>query len=259
MPIVSNELVLTYSINSGSAGNSQASGPATSLGGYISTTAITDNTINNLFPDITGDQNANYQVDYRCVFIKNTNAGGLALQASVLWITGQLAGGANVLIGVDPTAASAIGSSSAQSVSIGTSNTTLSAAVTTAGATTISTVATVPVNNSVTIDTGLNLETRTVTSVAGTGPYTLTLATALNFTHTSGTTVSTQAPTGVSFPYSGTPPNQLPLAVSKATGLSLGTIPAGSCKAFWYQRLAENSSALNNDNVSVRIEGDSAA
>jgi hypothetical protein len=258
MPIVSNELILTYSINSGSAGNSQASGPATSLGGYISTSAITDNTINNLFPDITGDQNAGYQVDYRCVFLKNTNGSGLALQASVLWVTGQVAGGANVLIGVDPTPASALGSSSPQAVTIGTANTSLSAAVT-AGASTISTLATVPVNNSVTIDTAANIETRTVTAVSGTGPYTLTLATALGLSHNSGAVVSTQAPTGVSFPYSGTPPNQAPTAVSKATGISLGTIPAGSCKAFWYQRLAENSSALNNDNISVRIEGDSAA
>jgi hypothetical protein len=258
MPIVSNELVLTYSINSGSAGNSLAGSPGTSLGGYISTTAITDNTINNLFPDITGDQNAGYQVDYRCVFIKNTNAAGLALQASVLWVTGQVAGGANVLIGVDPTAASPLGSSTPQAVTIGTSNTTLSAAVT-AGATTISTFATVAINNTVLIDTGQNQETRTVTSVSGSGPYTLTLATALNLSHSSAVTVSTQAPTGVSFPYAGTPPNQAPTAVSKASGLSLGTIPAGSCKAFWYQRLAENSSALNNDNISVRIEGDSAA
>lgn len=258
MPIVSNELVLTYSINSGSAGNSLAGGPGTSVGGYISTTAITDNTINNLFPDITGDQNAGYQVDYRCVFIKNTNGSGLALQASVLWVTGQVAGGANVLIGVDPTPASALGSSSPQAVTIGTANTTLSAAVT-AGASTISTFATVAVNNSVTIDTAANQETRTVTGVSGSGPYTLTLATALGLSHSSGVTVSTQAPTGVSFPYSGTPPNQAPTAVAKASGLSLGTIPAGSCKAFWYQRLAENSSALNNDNISVRIEGDSAA
>jgi len=258
MPIVSNELILTYSINSGSAGNSLPSGPGTSLGGYISTTAITDNTINNLFPDITGDQNAGYQVDYRCVFLKNTNGSGLALQAAVLWVTGQVAGGANVLIGVDPTAASALGSSSPQAVTIGTSNTTLSAAVT-AGASTISTFASVAINNSVTIDTAANQETRTVTNVSGSGPYTLTLATALGLSHNSGVTVSSQAPTGVTFPYAGSPPNQAPTAVSKATGISLGTIPAGSCKAFWYQRLAENSSALNNDNISVRIEGDSAA
>ena len=258
MPIVSNELILTYSINSGSAGNSLSSGPATSLGGYISTTAIVDNTINNLFPDITGDQNAGYQVDYRCVFIKNTNASGLALQNSVLWVTGQVVGGANVLIGADPTAPSVLGSSSAQAVTLGTNNTTLSAAVT-APATTIATAASVPVNNQITVDTAGNAETRTVTAVSGSGPYTITLATALNLNHSSGVTVSSQSPTGVSFPYSGTSPNQAPTAVSKATGLSLGTIPAGSCKAFWYQRLAENSSALNNDSISIRIEGDSAA
>jgi hypothetical protein len=258
MPIVSSELQLAYSISSGSAGNVTPSTAAQSLGTYLSTTLITDNVLNNLFPDITGDGNAGYQVDYRCVFIKNTNASNIALQNAVLWVTGQVAGGANVLVAADPTAASVFGASSPQAVSMGSSSTTLSAS-SAAGATTITTVASVPVNNMITVDTAGNQETRTVTALSGTGPYSLTLATALTLAHSSGVAVASSFPTGVTFNYTGTPPNQTPVAVSKATGISLGTIPAGSCKAFWYQRLAENSAALNLDNVQLRIEGDSSA
>lgn len=46
---------------------------------------------------------------------------------------------------------------------------------------------------------------------------------------------------------------------TKATGLALGTIAAGSVKAFWVKRTAANSAALDLDGVLFSVAGDTAA
>jgi hypothetical protein len=46
---------------------------------------------------------------------------------------------------------------------------------------------------------------------------------------------------------------------TKGTGLALADIPAGSCRAIWIRRAAANTAALNNDGVTIRVEGDTAA
>lgn len=46
---------------------------------------------------------------------------------------------------------------------------------------------------------------------------------------------------------------------TKATGLALGDIPAGSVKAIWIRRTAANTAALDADGVVIRVEGDTAA
>lgn len=116
MPIVTGDLLWKYSVKTGSAGNSTASSAAASLGKYISTTAFPDATLNGLFDDISGPENAASTVDYRCVFLHNNHA-SLTLQNAVLWM-GEVANGANAAIAVDTTAASAIGSASAQAAEI---------------------------------------------------------------------------------------------------------------------------------------------
>lgn len=55
------------------------------------------------------------------------------------------------------------------------------------------------------------------------------------------------APTGVS---------AFSAPTSKGTGLSLGSIGPGQCRAFWIQRTATASAALNADGVTWRVEGD---
>lgn len=57
------------------------------------------------------------------------------------------------------------------------------------------------------------------------------------------------APMGVAF---STP-------TSKGTGVALGNIGPGQCKAFWLRRTAQNSAALDSDGFSIRVEGDTAA
>lgn len=57
------------------------------------------------------------------------------------------------------------------------------------GATTIDTVASISATTRIQIDTGVSSEVRTVASVTGAGPYTLTLSSALTRAHTGGATV----------------------------------------------------------------------
>jgi len=68
MSIVTGE-ILTYL-----SGGTSNTNPNASLGGVISNTQITDNTLNNLFSDVTGDQHAVGYTSYRCFFVKNSNA-----------------------------------------------------------------------------------------------------------------------------------------------------------------------------------------
>ena len=46
---------------------------------------------------------------------------------------------------------------------------------------------------------------------------------------------------------------------SKAGGLVIGDIPAGSAKAIWFRRTAANSAAIDNDGVTLNIAGDTTA
>lgn len=117
MSVASTDVLLKLATTAGVAGNSNTSTPNASLGKYISTTQITDATLDNLFDDISGSENAASTVDYRCIFIHNAHA-TLTWQSVVVWLLSEVAGGANIAIGVDPTAASAIGSATAQAVTI---------------------------------------------------------------------------------------------------------------------------------------------
>ena len=113
MPIASSDIVYRLTVKTGSAGDSTAGTPAGSLGKYASTTVVTDATLNNLFDDISGDENAASDVEYRAVAVLN-NHSSLTLTAPVVWISSEVAGGASVAISVDTTAASAKGAAGAQ-------------------------------------------------------------------------------------------------------------------------------------------------
>lgn len=68
---------------SGGAGNTD---PNASLGGIISTTAITNSSDNNLFDDVTGDEADSGDTEYRGIYFKN-NHGSLTLQNTVVWFS----------------------------------------------------------------------------------------------------------------------------------------------------------------------------
>lgn len=113
MAIASSDILFKLSTTAGSAGNTTTSTPAGSLGKYISTTAITDATLHNLFDVISGDENAASTVDYRGFFVHNNHA-TLTLQSPVVWLQSETAGGASIAISVDTTATLAVGSASVQ-------------------------------------------------------------------------------------------------------------------------------------------------
>lgn len=180
MAITSSDILYKLSVKTGSAGNSTAGTVAGSLGKYISTTQITAATLNNLFDNISGDENAASTVDYRCYFVHNNHA-TLTWQNVVVWLSTEVSGGASAAIAIDNIAASAIGSSSAQADQV----------------------------------------TNETTAPTGTGGF--------------------SAPT------------------SKGSGLSLGSLAPGECRAVWVRRTAANNSAVDADGVTIRCEGDTGA
>lgn len=48
-------------------------------------------------------------------------------------------------------------------------------------------------------------------------------------------------------------------ATSKATGITIGDIPAGYCRAVWVRRTAANNAAKDSDGATISFEGDTAA
>jgi len=177
--ITSGEILFKYSV-SAAAGNTTASAAGTSLGDQISTTAWAGSVANDLFDDISGAENAASTVDYRCIFVHNSNASN-TLENAVVYLSAETAGGASIAIAVDGTAASAIGSGSTQAATVANET----------------------------------------TAPSGTGGF--------------------SSPT------------------TAGTGLSLGNIPSGQCKAFWIRRTASNSAALSNDGVTIAVAGDTGS
>lgn len=178
MPLSTADLKFKLSVKTGAAGNSVAQPlPSTSLGKFISTTEWAGGVLHDLLDVVTSEENAANEAEYRCVFIHNAHP-SLALGSPVIWIEAELASGASGAIGVDPTAASTVGSASAQAVEAADENT---------------------------------------------------------------------PPIGVEFS----------APTTKGTGLSIGTIPAGQCKAIWLRRTAANSATINDDSFTIRVEGDS--
>jgi hypothetical protein len=74
--------------------------PAGSLGGAIHATELTDNTLNNLWDDVSGDDASAGDVEYRCIYVKNTH-GTLTLNSSKFWIQSNTTGGDSIKVGLD--------------------------------------------------------------------------------------------------------------------------------------------------------------
>jgi hypothetical protein len=118
--IVSSDILYYLAAPGASTGFSSSGASGNSWGNYISTTQLSSTPLDNLFPDITGAQNAASQVDYACLFILNNTASGNSMLNTVAWLPLSLdvSGGATVQLAGDPTAASAKATSSQQAVRI---------------------------------------------------------------------------------------------------------------------------------------------
>jgi hypothetical protein len=121
MPIASSDILVKFSV-AAAAGNTTAGTPAGSLGDQISTTQLTDNSLHNLFDAVGGDENAASEAEYRCIFLHNAHA-TLTFTNVKVFLSSETAGGASIAIGVDPTAASAIGAGVAQALTIANEDT----------------------------------------------------------------------------------------------------------------------------------------
>jgi hypothetical protein len=91
------------------------------LGKYASTTQV-GTAINDLFDDVSGDENAASDVEYRCIFVYNAHA-TLTWLGVVVWLSAETAGGANIAIAVDGIAASDIDAAPAQADQVANENT----------------------------------------------------------------------------------------------------------------------------------------
>lgn len=116
MAIVATDIKKRFSV-AAAAGNTTAGTAATSLGDQISTTDITDATLNNLFDDISAAENAALTSDYRCIFVLNNHA-TLSLTGVSYYLVSETAGGANISISLDTGGVTAKGLASAQAKTI---------------------------------------------------------------------------------------------------------------------------------------------
>jgi hypothetical protein len=80
MAIVAGDLLIKYT---GGAANSD---PNASLGGAVSSNGPTDNSLHNLFDEITGTESLAGDTEYRCVALKN-NHGSLTAKSTKIYIS----------------------------------------------------------------------------------------------------------------------------------------------------------------------------
>jgi len=83
---------------SGGAGNSD---PDAALGGIISTTEITDDSLNNLFDNVSGEEHTAGDTEYRCFYVKNTNVTDTAYNVKIYIDTNTTAADDTINIGKD--------------------------------------------------------------------------------------------------------------------------------------------------------------
>jgi len=121
--IIASEIVWRFTTTAGAAGDSTANTTVgTFLGKYAATSAWAGGSLNDLFADISGAENAASTVDYAGLAILNNNSANVA-ENGVIYISAETAGGASIAVGVDTTATSAKGSASAQLLTIANKNT----------------------------------------------------------------------------------------------------------------------------------------
>ena len=104
MAILTTDLKLYHS---GGGANSTI---ANDIAGDISSVELTDNTLNNLWDDVSGDEGAAGDTEYRKIFFKNAHA-TLSGTTTVLWIQSNTTSSSDAItIGKDPGGVNVAGS-----------------------------------------------------------------------------------------------------------------------------------------------------
>lgn len=120
--IVAGDILVRYSV-AAAAGDTTAKGAnGTYLGDQVSTSAWAGGSLNDLFNDISGAENAASTIDYAGLFVLNNNASN-PFQNPVIYISAETAGGASIALAVDSTAESVKTSGSTQMLTIANKNT----------------------------------------------------------------------------------------------------------------------------------------
>ncbi len=122
MPIQSTDLLYKLSVTTTPGNTNAQSDVNLSLGEFMAVTQVTTNVDNNLFDDVSGDENAASDVEYRCIFAHNAHA-SLTLQNAKAWFSAEVTGGCNAAIGLDTTAASINNNATAQALEVANEST----------------------------------------------------------------------------------------------------------------------------------------
>lgn len=256
MPIVSADIEFRLSTTAGSAGDSTAQAdPNASLGKYVSTTELVDDTLSNLFDPISGDENAALTVDYRCLFVYNAHA-TLSWQSPKVWLSGRrctAVGATDVITSVghgfnDTTTVRVEAEYGTDEIPSGLDNAT-TYYVRDAAADTFKLEASVG-GGAIDLGDSAGFHARrygiTTVAIGVDG----TAASPVGDTDPQAVEIATEAdaPSGVSFS----------APTTKAAGLSLGTLAAGEVRAVWVRRTATNSAAKDNDGAVLGTAGDTS-
>lgn len=110
--VAASDILIKYSVGTGSAGNSTAGTRDASLGKYISTTQASAPP-NAFWDDVSSTEASSGDTEYRCIFLHNSHATDSAINVQVS-ITSEVSLGGATTVALDNIAASAIGSASAQ-------------------------------------------------------------------------------------------------------------------------------------------------
>jgi hypothetical protein len=90
------------------SGGTSNTDPNASLGGAIATQQITDASLHNLFDQVSGDESSAGDIEYRCIYVKNSH-GSLTWESVVTWIeTNTPAAGSTVDIGLGTSAVNGV-------------------------------------------------------------------------------------------------------------------------------------------------------
>jgi hypothetical protein len=258
MPIVTGDILFKLSVTTGAAGNSTTQGNVNnSLGKYISTTQITDATLNNLFDDVSGDENTAGTVDYRAFFIHNNHA-SLTLQSPVVWLSGKRC---TVAASTDKFTFTAHGFSDGDAVRIVAEYATDTLPTGVNNSTTYFVVSSTANDFKLSATSGGSAIDITVDGTATVRRFGNTTV-AIAIDNTAASAIGSASAQADLIGAETTAPSSVGAfssPVTKATGLALGNLPNGQCRAVWVKRTPLNNGARNPDSAVIRVEGDTAA
>lgn len=106
MPVQPSEVQLYLSNPNATTGFSGIGIPGNSNGKFMAVNQLQSQApLDDLFLDLSAQQNASLQVDYQCLFLMNNTVTGLSMNSIYVWFPQNFwtSGGAGIALGVDPT------------------------------------------------------------------------------------------------------------------------------------------------------------